>query len=234
LLGGGHHNPPAKWPELRPQAPPSGDNSQAMSRPHDECPHRKPFPAGFEGCPAYQQTQFVPLDTQYRTLQSIWTCGNLDFGRIPGAPWRHFGRCRLGDERNRLAWVGQVRADRLAIARAMQRDMAPLLSELVTELWAVKGRQLAAPAGSEQHADATADLLALGNVFLTRMEEFLEDHSAEMGELRVPVALTVELFREIVYRWVDQPNAEIPTISEASLARFPEEARLLLLPESAA
>ena len=202
-------------------------------RPPDECPYPKPFGPDFDGCPAYQQSQFVPLDTQYRTLDSIWTCGNLDMGRIPGAPWRHFARCRVGDEGARLQWVGRVREDRLAVARAMQRELAPLLAERVTELWGLKGRQLAAT-GSDEHAAATAELMRRGNEFLTAFERFLEEHAGDMRHLEVPIDATIDLFREIVYRWVDQPNAEIPQINEAALARFPAEARVLLMPESAA
>ncbi|HZS14531.1 MAG TPA: hypothetical protein VFC09_08050 [Candidatus Dormibacteraeota bacterium] len=203
-------------------------------RPRDECPYRKPFADGFDGCPAFQQSQFVPLDTQYRTLDSIWTCGNLDLGRVPGAPWRHFARCRIGDEQARMAWVREVREDRLAVARSMQRELTPLMADFVTELWAIKGRQLAAPAGTEEYAAATSELLRGGNAFLTMMERFMEERSEDMSRLGMPIDATVDLFREIVYRWVDQPNAEIPVISEASLARFPEEARALLMPESAA
>jgi hypothetical protein len=203
-------------------------------RPRDECPHHRPFNEGFEGCPAFQQSQFVPLNTQYRPLDSLWTCTNLDIGRIPTAPWRHFARCRIGDARSRLAWVGRVREDRVAVARALQREMAPLMAGRVAELWALKGRQLATAAGTEEHASATAELLRQGNVFLSTMDAFLEDHSAEMQHLGVPIEATVDLFREIVYRWVDQPNAEIPTIGPEALENFPEEARVLLLPESAA
>jgi hypothetical protein len=116
----------------------------------------------------------------------------------------------------------------------MQRQMAPMLAGLVTELWALKGRQLASASGTEEHAAATAELMRLGNRFLTRTEEFLEDHSDDLQLLGLPFDATMELFRDIVYRWIDQPNAEIPTVSEASLASFPEEARILMLPESAA
>jgi hypothetical protein len=203
-------------------------------RPRDECPYHRPFADGFEGCPAFQGTQFVPLDTQYRTLDMILTCSNLDMGRIADAPWRHFARCRIGDVQQRMAWVGRVHEDRLAVARAMQRQMAPMLAGLVTELWALKGRQLASASGTEEHAAATAELMRLGNRFLTRTEEFLEDHSDDLQLLGLPFDATMELFRDIVYRWIDQPNAEIPTVSEASLASFPEEARILMLPESAA
>jgi hypothetical protein len=208
--------------------------SPMSPRPADECPYRKPFPEAFDGCPAFQQNQFVPLDTHYRPLESIWTCGNLDMGRIAGAPWRHFGRCRIGTAENRLAWVHSMREDRLAITRAMQREMAPLLAEQVTELWTLKGRQLAAAAGTEDHAAATAALMRQGTSFLTRIEAFLEDRASDMHKLDLPLDATMDLFREIVYRWVDQPNAEIPTIAPEALERFPEEARILLLPESAA
>ena len=203
-------------------------------RPADECPYRKPFGSEFEACPAYQQSQFVPLDTQYRPLDSIWTCGNLDIGRVPGSPWRHFGRCRIGSEANRMVWVRRMREDRLAMTRAMQRELAPLMADQVTTMWALKGRQLAAPAGSEDHAAATAELMRHGTSFLTFFERWMEEHGDEMRSLNLPINATMDLFREIVYAWIDQPNAEIPTISAEALERFPEEARILLMPESAA
>jgi hypothetical protein len=208
--------------------------SAMPERPADECPYRKPFGSEFEDCPSYQQTQFVPLDTQYRPLDSVWTCGNLDIGRVGGSPWRHFGRCRIGSAESRMAWVGRMREDRLAVTRAMQRELAPLMADQVTALWGLKGRQLAAPAGSQDHATATAELMRQGNAFLLFFERWFEEHDDVMRRLNLPIGATMELFREIVYAWIDQPNAEIPTISPEALERFPEEARILLMPESAA
>ena len=203
-------------------------------RPGDECPYRKPFAEGFNDCPAYQRTQFVPLDTQYRPLASIWTCVNLDFGRMPRAQWRHFARCRVGTAEDRLAWVAQVREDRLTVVRAIQAEMAPMMAKQVTDLWTAKGRQLAAAAGTEEHEDASAELGRLIQRFLTSTEAFFEDHDREMAVLSLPISATMDLFRELLDSWAEQPNAEVPTVSEAALARFPEEARILFTPESAA
>jgi hypothetical protein len=203
------------------------------TRPPDECPYHKPFADGFDACPAYQKQQFVPLNTQYSALESIWTCGNLDFGRIPRRSWRHYGRCRLGDEARRLNWVVEVRDDRLAVVRAMQRELSPMLAQQTVELWTAKGQQLASPHGSQEFAAATSDLLRKGNQFLTAIEAYFEEHAAEMAVLSLPIDTTMDLFRELIYRWVDQPNAEIPTVSESELLRFPEEARILFTPPAA-
>jgi hypothetical protein len=207
--------------------------SRMPPRPPDECPYHKPFADGFDGCPAYQKQQFVPLNTQYAAMESVWTCSNLDFGRIPRRNWRHYGRCRLGDTQRRLEWVVEVRDDRLAVVRAMQRDLSPLLAQQTVELWSAKGRQLASPHGSQEFAAATSDLLHKGNQFLTACEAYFEEHSAEMDLLSLPIDTTMNLFRELIYRWVDQPNAEIPTVSESALERFPEEARILFTPPAA-
>jgi hypothetical protein len=203
-------------------------------RPDDECPYRKPFAGDFSGCPAYQRAQFVPLDTQYRPLASIWTCGNLDFGHMPRAHWRHFARCRVGSQENRMAWVAQVREDRMAVVRAIQTEMAPMMAAQVTELWAAKGRQLAAAGDPENRDEASVELRRLTERFLTNIEAFFEDHDREMAVLSLPIDATVDLFRDLLEAWAEQPNAEVPTISEAALARFPEEARILFTPQSAA
>jgi hypothetical protein len=49
-----------------------------MTRPDDECPYPRPFPADFNSCPAYQPRQFIPLDTLYQPLDPVLTCRHLE------------------------------------------------------------------------------------------------------------------------------------------------------------
>lgn len=204
-----------------------------MTRQCDECPYAKPFSPGFEDCIAYQEAAFVPLDMQYRPLDLILTCAHLDARAMPMAPHRHYPRCRIGDDAARRRWAETVRADRLTLIRRMGQELNPMLEKLVVALWEAKGRQLQATPGSPEHMRALADLRDLGQRFINAVDAYLEDRQAEVAKLNLPVQATLELYAELIESWINQPNAEVPQLTDAQLERFPEDVRILFKPEAA-
>src|SRR5258708_26789248 len=109
------------------------------SRLNDACPFARPFPDEFDACPAYQQTAFLALDTQYRPLRVVNPCRHLEARSVPGFQAGYYAACSLGDLERRRAWVQQVELRRLEGIRALGRDMATGTSQLTKQLWTVKG-----------------------------------------------------------------------------------------------
>ena len=200
------------------------------SRPPDECQYHKPFPDGFRECPAYQPAQYVPLDMHYRVLLPVWTCGHLDVRSFPASQHRHYGRCRLGDAAARAAYVEELQADRLAVLRSLQEQLAGALSELASEMWGAKGRQLQAGEDPESRSAATVELRRVGARLMVSIEAFLEDHAAELDRLGLPMEACRRLVEDLVEDWIDQPDARLPDVSDRALERFPVAVRALVRP----
>lgn len=202
-----------------------------MLHPADRCPHHRPFAEGFRGCPAYQPAHFVPLDTGYRPLGTIWTCGNLEPAPVPVQQYRRYPRCRIGDAVARDAWVFGQDSDRLAELRALSDELNPLLTDHVAALWAAKAEQLRADTEAAQ-LEATARMRALGDDFLGIVREFLVERDDRMAALGFPVKPTMTLFANLVENWVVQSSAEVPVIPDEDLEPFPPEARAFFKPGS--
>ena len=71
----------------------------------DRCPFDRPFPAGFDKCPAYVPVRYDGSDLRGRPLQPVWTCQHLSIGQLAPDQGRHYGRCQLGgpEARQRFA-----------------------------------------------------------------------------------------------------------------------------------
>lgn len=174
---------------------------------------------------------FVALDTGYRPLPPVWTCGHLDSAAIPQRRSRYYPLCRIGAQAARDAWVAAQRVDRLAEIRAMSDELNPLLAELVTALWSAKADQLRSDAGSPELTAATARMVQLGDQFLTSLSAFLEERAGRLQVLGFPLDPCMRLFEDLVARWIDQPNAEAPVIPDSALEPFPPDARVFFKPD---
>jgi len=200
-------------------------------RPADRCPYPRPFPDGFHACPAYQPGMFVGLDTGYRPLPPVWTCGHLDSAAVPERRSRYYPLCRIGAQAARDAWVASQRVDRLAEIRAMSDELNPLLAELVTALWSAKAGQLRSDPGSAEWTEATARLRELGGQFLTSLSAFLEERAERLQALGFPLDPCMRLFEDLVERWIEQPNAEAPVLPDSALEPFPPDTRVFFKPD---
>jgi hypothetical protein len=76
----------------------------------DRCPYRRPFPTGFDECPAYRPVEFLPADSFDQPLEPAWTCAHLVVGSRPEGGV--YPRCRLGDAAAREAWGAELRPRR--------------------------------------------------------------------------------------------------------------------------
>lgn len=127
------------------------------------------------------------MDTAGRLLSPHWTCAHLRVGEAPGESARFFARCVLGDERTRLAWVAEVRAERMAAIQRLAQDFAQRLSPLVVELWHAKSRQIDATGKpGRQREIATEELGQQAARLLKALDEMIEEGSAELEAAGFP------------------------------------------------
>jgi hypothetical protein len=64
---------------------------------NDRCPHPRPFPPDFDGCPAFHPVSYLVADSTDDLLGTVVSCRHLTSGSTPGAPGRYYARCALGD-----------------------------------------------------------------------------------------------------------------------------------------
>jgi hypothetical protein len=74
-------------------------------RPADECPWRRPFPKGFDGCSAFEEEHFTPLDSRERPLAPILTCRQMVSRLFHNGKAGWYGACEIGDEAARRLFM---------------------------------------------------------------------------------------------------------------------------------
>lgn len=202
-----------------------------MTRPDDECPYPRPFPADFDSCPAYQARQFIPLDTQYQPLEPVVTCRHLET-RALTQRHRWYAACALGDVKARTEWVKQVGAARLERIRAVQRELGAAIAPYSTRLWELKGQQLLAVRDGRDPEPATSELRRLGGQITDEVSRFVKGHSQELAAIEMPLEATMQLVRAAVDRFVDTHFATEVTLEVPGdlLKRFPEPVQSFFRP----
>lgn len=202
-----------------------------MTRPDDECPYPRPFPADFDSCPAYQARQFIPLDTQYQPLEPVLTCRHLET-RAMTQRHRWYAACALGDAEARRRWVRDVGAARLGRIRAVQCELGASIAPYITRLWELKGQQLLALRDSKDPEPATRELRRLGGQITEELSNFVKGHSQALAAIEMPPEATMQLVRAAVDRFVDTHFATEVTLEvpDDLLKRFPEPVQSFFRP----
>ena len=200
-------------------------------RPADECPFPKPFPVEFDGCPAYQPRQFIPLDTLYQPLEPVLTCRHVETRALPQRH-RWYAACALGNREARRRWADQVGAVRLERIRAVQRELGAAIAPYSSRLWHLKGQQLRAIRDGRDAARSTTELRQLAGQMIAQLDQFLREHGAAFAEIEMPKDAARQLIQVAIDRFIDTRFAteisfEVP---DDVLRRFPEPVRTFFRP----
>lgn len=198
--------------------------------PADRCPYSRPFPEDFDDCAAYQPNRFVALDSGYRPMPVVWTCSWLEPAAAPQRN-RFYGRCRIGDAAARQAWVNAQPAGRLAAIRALSAELDPLMAEQTTALWVEKAAQLRSDSGTAEWREATARLRERAAHFMVTLDAYMEERSDQYLALGFPREPFMRLLEDLVERWIEQPNTEVPEIPDSALEQFPPDTRVFIKPD---
>lgn len=199
--------------------------------PADDCPYLKPFPPGFDACPAFTPQTYVAFDLHYRPTPAVSSCSHLAIGEMPGRLGAFYPRCALGTRAQRLAWVRQLSADRLAGLRALSAEYRAWSLSRIGPLWDLKGRMLAARHGGDAAgARQAANELEAGLEELVRGgEEFVDARRARCESLGLPAAAVKELIRLAIQDWAwSSTMTSGYQVPDELLERFPEPVRLFL------
>jgi len=202
-----------------------------MARPDDECPYPKPFAADFDGCPAYQARQFIPLDTLYQPLEPVLTCRHLETRALPQRH-RWYGACVVGDAEARRRWAGEVGAARLQRIRSVQRELGVAVAPYNVRLWELKGQQLRALRDGRDASEATAELRRLAGAMTADLDAFLKQNSRTFTDIDMPIDAARQLIQVAIDRFIETQFAtevsfEFP---EDVLQRFPASVRTFFRP----
>ncbi len=201
--------------------------------PPDACPFERPFPDDFDGCPAFQRSEFRALDTDHRPLRTVNSCRHLEVGSLPGHAAGFYARCGLGDLQARRRWVVQVEQKRLDAIRAISRALGDQTRDVTRALWEAKAEQLQVRRSGEPSAAHTRRLRQLGREYQRRLDEFFAARADELAAAQLPAEAVRDLIGAVLEDWIRRPSlgggCRVP---DAMLERFPEEVRVFLRPDS--
>ncbi|MFN2465040.1 MAG: hypothetical protein ABR598_02105 [Candidatus Dormibacteria bacterium] len=207
----------------------TGARDADPGRPPDDCPYERPFAPDFHDCPAYAARRFMPFDSLHRPLQPVWTCNFLTPKRAADKSHGYYGGCALGDLEARLAWVAQIRKDRLESILRLQREIATLGEPYTAAIYAAKARQRES---AESEAQATAELESLLAKVKAEITAYIDENATGFEAASLPPDACKEIMtlalRELVER--RSPAAVRYTPPAKLLERFPPEVRPLLFP----
>jgi len=91
-------------------ANPADGKIAGPGRPLDACPWPRPFPPGFDQCPAYLQTHFIPIDISNGPLPPVLSCHHLVTRALAHRKGGWYAACEIGDELARRQWLAEADA----------------------------------------------------------------------------------------------------------------------------
>ncbi len=202
----------------------------------DRCPYRRPFPAGFDGCPTYQAQLFIPLTSDNRLLPAVRSCVFLTVaGQADGG---FYARCELGTAADRARWLADKDPEKLELLKRFRQGLSVAVRDTAERMWVLKGAQLQARAGSdlETERQTTLELARATEAFQEVIDDFLERQSGLLQELDVEPAEAKELIRALLDDMVVGRAASSGPVPVAPrvLARFRPQVRALFAPYEAA
>ncbi len=201
-----------------------GPGERLAELPADVCPYHRPFPAGFDDCPAFIQRSFVAFDLQHRPLPAVATCRNLVVGTLDN---RRYPQCKVGDAQARVAWAQHFRVERLGQLRNVSQAFQAFLRPYLAELYEAKGEQIRSRTdrNAEQRLRETAARAQEAS------DRWMEGAREDLDAAGLPLEACRSLIRLALERLVDSPSMPAASaISDDQLDQFPESVREFIRP----
>ena len=190
----------------------------------DRCVYPRPFPDGFDACPAYQATTFVAADSRNKPLGTWHTCRHLGTGNDLENRGRFYPRCALGDQQQRMQWLAQVSPAKLDVVRALQAEFDQLSQPHRQRLFDARARLHSGPASAAREPE----LERVINGFLTTIDRFLDENDERFRDVGLPAEPLRQLIKEWVWAWVRTPELATPRLNEERLDAFKGPVRAFL------
>jgi ABC-type transporter Mla MlaB component len=187
----------------------------------DRCIYPRPFPEGFDACPAFQATSFIAADSRNKPLGTWRTCRHLSTGNDVENRGRFYPRCALGDPAQRSQWVAQVSPAKLDVVRALQEEFGQVSRPHRERLLHARARLHSGPASAWRNPE----LEHLINAFLTTIDRFLQQNDARFRDVGLPAEPLRQLIKEWVWAWVRTPELATPRLGRKPLEIFAKPVR---------
>ena len=191
------------------------DPTGGRVRPADDCPWPRPFPDGFNACPAYLQQRFIPVDIHDQPLTPVCTCRHLISRRLPDRTGGWYAACQIGDAAARQQWLVAADGDAHRVLGALRARMDAINRPFVERIWAAKALQR-----DDELGAAVAEFVSECATFLT-----LHRQEFEQAQLRPDAILLI--IRRTVEDFVRKDGREASwDVPESILSELPERDRL--------
>ncbi len=121
---------------------------------------------------------------------------------------------------------------RLERIRALQRNMAEVMSPYTPRLWTLKGQQLRAVRDSRDASPITEQLREVAAQATAALDAFLADRSDTLAEIELPIDAVRKLILLALDRFIEpQLSSEISIeVPDDILERFPDSVRIFFRP----
>lgn len=198
----------------------------AESRPLDECPFERPFPADFDRCPTYQPLLAPMADSRDQAVNPVWTCEHLSATKIPGQ-YRYYGRCGLGDAMGRSRWLQAAPDHDLLGLRGLRIDFYRAAAGAVAEFIVARA---ADHSGSWQEEPGRR-LAAAVSAVLDVLDTFAEDNPERFAAARLDHRMLRDCLQATLNEAIASRTAEGLRPSTGLVERYPVSVQAFLRPD---
>jgi hypothetical protein len=184
-------------------------------RPADECPWPRPFPNGFDACPAYLEQRFIAVDINDQPLTPVCTCRHLVSQRLPDRTAGWYAACQIGDAAARQRWLVAADGDAHRALGVLRARMDAINHPFVERIWAAKALQR-----GDELRSAVAEFVSECATFLTLHRQEFEQAQLRPDAILLIIQRTVEDFAS---KDGQEASWDVP---ESVLSELPEPDRL--------
>lgn len=216
-----HFRPGRNLSILHPVSP-----ALAESRPLDECPFERPFPADFDRCPTSQPLLAPMADSRDQAVSPVWTCEHLSATKIPGQH-RYYGRCGLGDAMGRSRWLEAAAAHHLLDIRQLRVDFWRAAAGPLAEVIGAQSAHRAGGSGQEPRLRLAAAVAAV----LDMLDAFAAGNSTRFAAAGLDHTMLRTCIQAALRDSVETRKVEGLRPSADLVGRYPQAVEAFLRPD---
>ena len=185
----------------------------------DRCPFHRGLGQDFQGCAAFQPSQYMAMDLQYHAAKPVWTCHSLEIGSAGHGEF--YPACALGTPERRAEWVARMQSERMELFRTLQVELGEAIRAHVLEILEAKSARLAR--GESLHPEDDAEVGELVRLAMMQVDTVLQMRSQELQRLRVPAAACRDLVEWVLLEIGRRDDFAFPAFPQRLLERVPPE-----------
>jgi hypothetical protein len=199
-----------------------------VKAPEDRCPFPRPFPAEFDGCPAYLPSLHFATDTRGQRLKPHWTCAHLDTARREQGGF--YGQCMLGSAPERERWSNAMSGGQLGAIRKARVSLSETIRPQVERLMQV----VAGKDGTSRQAlliTSPSELRPAAAALQQAFERFVDSQRELFSKAGIERDLLVACFAEGVREFVNRPLVTEWQFDATIVSRYPWPVIAFLRPD---